>query len=75
MVLSTDGIETKVWILPYERSSIDASMYVQKVQQEPILIKSVPGYEDSLIEITLPDGSCAVAKAEQIITAVKKCVL
>lgn len=75
MILSKDGMETKVWILPYERSSIDKNMYVQKAQQEPIFIKSVPGYEESLIEITLPDGSCAVAKAEQIITAVKKCVL
>jgi hypothetical protein len=40
-----------------------------------MLIKSVPGYEESLVEIALPDGSCVVAKAEQIITAVKKCVL
>lgn len=74
MILSKDGVETTVWILPYEKSSIDKNMYVQKTG-EPILIKSVPSYEESLIEITLPDGSWTVAKAEQIITAIKKCVL
>ncbi len=74
MVLSKDGMETKVWILPYEVSSIDKTMFVQKTG-EPLLIKSVPGYEETLVEIALPDGSCVVAKAEQIITAIKKCVL
>ena len=74
MILSKDGMETKVWILPYEVSSIDKTMFVQKTG-EPLLIKSVPGYEETLVEIALPDGSCVVAKAEQIITAVKKCVL
>ena len=74
MVLSKDGMETKVWILPYEVSSIDKNMFVQKAS-EPILIKSVPGYEDSLIKICLPNGSTAVMKADQIITAVRKCVL
>ena len=74
MILSKEGMETKVWILPYEVSSIDKTMFVQKAG-EPMLIKSVPGYEESLVEIALPDGSCVVAKAEQIITAVKKCVL
>lgn len=74
MILSKDGMETKVWILPYEVSSIDKTMFVQKTG-EPMLIKSVPGYEETLVEIALPDGSCVVAKAEQIITAVKKCTL
>lgn len=74
MILSKEGMETKVWILPYEVSSIDKTMFVQKTG-EPMLIKSVPGYEESLVEIALPDGSCVVAKADQIITAVKKCVL
>ena len=74
MLLSKEGMETKVWILPYEVSSIDKTMYVQKTGG-PMLIKSVPDYEESLVEIVLPDGSCAVAKADQIITAVKKCVL
>ena len=74
MVLSKDGMETKVWILPYEVSSIDKTMFIQKTG-EALLIKSVPGYEETLVEIALPDGSCVVAKAEQIITAIKKCVL
>lgn len=74
MILSKEGMETKVRILPYDVSSIDKTMFVQKTG-EPMLIKSVPGYEETLVEISLPDGSCAVAKAEQIITAVKKCVL
>ena len=74
MILSKDGMETKVWILPYEVSSIDKNMFVQKAG-EPILVKSVPGYEESLVEICFPNGSSAVAKAEQIMTAVQKCVL
>ena len=74
MTLSKDGMETKVWILPYEVSSIDKNMFVQKAG-EPILVKSVPGYEESLVEICFPNGSSAVAKAEQIMTAVRKCVL
>ena len=76
MILSRDGMETKVWILPYEASSIDKNTFIQKAG-EPILVKSVPvpGYEDSLVEICFPNGSSAVAKAEQIITAVQKCVL
>lgn len=74
MILSKDGMETKVWILPYEVSSIDKDMFIQKAG-EPILVKSVPGYEDSLIEICFPNGSSAVAKAEQVITAIRKCVL
>ena len=74
MVLAKEGMETKVWILPYEVSSIDKTMFVQKTET-PMLIKSVPGYEESLVEIALPDGSRAVVKADQIITAVKKCVL
>lgn len=72
--MSKDCMETKVWILPYEVSSIDKTMFVQKTG-EPMLVKSVPGYEESLVEIALPDGSCVVTKADQIITAVKKCVL
>ena len=74
MIMSKNCMEIKVWILPYEVSSIDKTMFVQKTG-EPMLVKSVPGYEESLVEIALPDGSCVVAKAEHIITAVKKCVL
>jgi hypothetical protein len=74
MFLSKEGMETKVWILPYEVSSIDKTMFVHKTGG-PMLIKSVPDHEESLVEIVLPDGSCVVAKADQIITAVKKCVL
>lgn len=74
MILSKDGMETKVWILPYEVSSIDKDMFVQKAG-EPILVKSVHGYEDSLVEICFPNGSSAVANAEQVMTAIRKCVL
>ena len=74
MIMSKNCMETKVWILPYEVSSIDKTMFVQKTG-EPMLVKSVPDYEESLVEIALPDGSCVVTKAEYIITAVKKCVL
>ena len=74
MILSKDSMETKVWILPYEVSSIDKNMFVQKAG-EPILVKSVPGYEETLVEICLPNGSSAVVKAEQVTTAIRKCIL
>ena len=74
MILSRDGMETKVWILPYEVSSIDKDMFVQKAG-EPILVKSVHGYEDSLVEICFPNGTSVVVKAGQVMTAIRKCVL
>ena len=74
MILSKDGMETKVWILPYEVSSIDKNMFVQKAG-EPILVKSVPSYEDSLVEICFSNGSSTVVKAEQVMAAIRKCVL
>jgi len=74
MILSKDGMETKVLILPYEVSSIDKNIFVQKAG-EPILVKSVPGYEETLVEICFPNDSSAVVKAEQIMTAIRKCIL
>lgn len=74
MIMSREGMETMVWILPYEKTSIDSTMFVQKTG-EPMLIRSVPGYEETLVKIALPDGSCVVVKADQIITAIRKCVL
>ena len=74
MILSKAGMDTKVWILPYEVSSTNKDRFLRKAE-EPILVKSVPGYEDWLVEICFPNGSSAVIKAEQVMTAIRKCVL
>jgi len=74
MLLSRNGIETKVWIVPYEESSIDKGTFIQTTG-EPIMIKSVPNYEKKLVEIALPNGDSIVASAEQIMTAIQKCRL
>jgi len=74
MVVTGNGIETKVWILPYEKSSIDKNMYVQSMEKA-IVVTSVPNYEEKLIRLELPDCTTVVLKADQLITAIKKCVL
>lgn len=74
MVMAGNGIETKVWILPYEKSSIDKNMYVQSMEKA-IVVTSVPNYEEKLIRLELPDCTTIVLKADQLITAIKKCVL
>lgn len=74
MVVAGNGMETKVWILPYKRSSVYANMYIQSTEKA-IVVTSVPDYEEKLICIELPDCSAVVLKADQLITAIKKCVL
>ena len=74
MILSRDGIETKVKIIPYTESSINKGQYVQ-TSTMPIEIESVKDYEERLVRITLPDGGTVVVSSDQIITAVQKCVL
>ena len=74
MILQKDGMETKVWILPYEKSSIDETMFV-RATDKTVIIQSVENHGDSLIEIVLSNGNTVVVNAEQIITAIRKCVL
>lgn len=74
MIMLKEGIETKVWLLPYEKSSIDENTLVQ-TSGEALTITSVKNYEDLLVKVILPDGESVIVKADQLITAVKKCVL
>jgi len=74
MVVAGKGMETKVWILPYVESSIDKNMFIQSTEKA-IVVTSVPNYEENLIRIELPDCSVVVLKADQLITAIRKCVL
>lgn len=75
MVVEGNGIETKVWMLPYEESSIDKNMFVQ-VCGKAVIVTSVKGYEDKLVQLTLPENNLeVVVKADQLITAIRKCVL
>lgn len=72
MIAINKGIKTEVSILRYEVSTIDKHMYIQSCGM-PFYVRSVDGYDD-LVEIELPTGEHVIAKADQIITAVKKCV-
>lgn len=75
MVVEGNGMETKVWMLPYEESSIDKNMFVQ-VFGKALIVTSVTGHEDNLVRLLLPDDNTeVVVNASQLITAIKKCVL
>lgn len=74
MVVEGNGMETKVFILPYVRSTIDKNAYIQGFEN-PIIVTSVPNYEEKLIRIELSDCTTVVLKADHLITAIKKCVL
>lgn len=74
MILSRDGIETKVKVIPYTESTIQSGQYLQ-TPTIPIEVTSVKDYEERLVQITLPDGESAVVSSDQMITAIQKCVL
>lgn len=75
MVVEGNGMETKVWMFPYEESSIDKNMFTH-VFGKALIVTSVKGNEDSLVRLILPeDNTEVVVKASQLITAIKKCVL
>ena len=75
MVVEGNGMETRVWMLPYEESSITKNAFIQ-VSGEALIVTSVKGNEDRLVRLTLPeDNTEVVVNASQLITAIKKCVL
>ena len=75
MVVEGNGMETKVWILPFEESSIDKNMFVRAFGKA-LIVTSVSGNEENLVRLLLPeDNSEVVVNASQLITAIKKCVL
>ena len=72
MIVTSDGMKTEVSVLPYEKSTIDIYGYVQSCGL-PFFVRSVEKSEH-LVEIVLPTGESMVARADQIISAVNKCV-
>ena len=75
MVVEGNGMETKVWILPYEESSIDKNLFTH-VFGKALIVTSVSGYEENLVRLLFPeDNSEVIVNASQLITAIKKCVL
>ena len=74
MILSRDGIETKVTVIPYTEPASQSGQYLQ-TPTIPIEVTSVKDYEERLVRITLPDGESAVVSSDQMITAIRKCVL
>ena len=74
MIYHNDDIATKVLIVPYRESSIDQREFIQS-DEEYVTVSSVKEYENDLVRIQLPSCNAMVVSAEQLITAVKKCVL
>jgi DNA polymerase III sliding clamp (beta) subunit (PCNA family) len=75
MVVEGNGMETKVWMLPYEESSIDKNSFIQAFGKA-FIVTSVKGNEGDLVRLILPENNTEVViKASQLITAIKKCVL
>lgn len=74
MIVKSEGMKTEVSVLPYKRSSIDSFGCIQSFGGNPFLVKSVEGNEEHLVEIVLPSGESIIARADQLITAVQKCV-
>lgn len=74
MIMEKEGMETRVLIVPYEESSIYSGQFLQTGKM-PIIITSVKDYEDKLVRIALPPGESVVANADQLINAIRKCVL
>ena len=74
MVMVTDGLKTRVSVIPYEKSTIDENGYISAIGKE-IAVKSVKDHEGVLVTIQLPSGEEVTAKASHLITAIQKCVL
>lgn len=73
MIVKNEGIKTCVSVMPYKKSDIDSFGYIQSYGEQ-YFVKSVEGNEETLVEIVLPKGESMICRADQIITAVQKCV-
>ena len=73
MIIKSEGMKTWVSVKPYEKSELDSFGYTRSTGN-PYFIKSVEGHEETLVEVVLPTGETMIAKADQLITAIQKCV-
>ena len=73
MIVKSEGIKTVASFAPYEKSDLDSFGYFQSCTEQ-CFVKSVEGHEETLVEIVLPKGESMICRADQIITAVQKCV-
>lgn len=74
MIVKSEGMKTEVSVLPYEKSDVDSFGHIQSFRGNPFYVKSVEGNEELLVEIVLPGGESMIARADQLITAVQKCI-
>lgn len=74
MSVKNEGMKTEVSVLPYEKSDIDSWGYIQSLGGNPFIVKSVDEHEEYLVEVVLPSGESMIARADQLITAIQKCV-
>ena len=70
MTLTSDGMKTTVIVHAFEKSKVDEHIYSQT--GETIVVSSVDGYEESLVEIKTHNGS-VIVRGDQLVLAVKKC--
>ena len=71
MIVMSDQIETKAWVIPYEKGT--TGVYVSQPEKN-VLVSSVDG-EENLVSISVPGGNTVIVKASHIITAIQKCVM
>lgn len=76
MYQTRTGIETKAWVIPYEKSSLALGEYdgYHPSTGRNVLVGSVKN-DDTLVTISLPGGSSVVVNASEMIKAIQKCVL
>ena len=74
IIMISDGLKTRVSVIPLERSTIDENGYIAATGKE-ITVKSVKDHEDELVTIQIPSGEEVTAKASDLISAIQKCVM
>lgn len=69
-----EGLETQVFLFPYKKSPLgDTHGYVPDTSAN-VEVATVHEYEDTLVRIFLPNKEAVIVKADQMITAIEKCV-
>ena len=73
-MMMIEGLETQVTLFPYTKSMLgDTHGYVAETS-EKVTVMTVKDFEDSLVQVFLPNGGSVIVKAEQMIKAIQKCI-
>ena len=69
-----EGLETQVTLFPYTKSMLGDTHGYAPETSEKVTVMTVKDFEDSLVQVFLPNGGSVIVKAEQMITAIQKCI-